>query len=250
MDNAALLDICLKVTGSFEGGTPSYEAVVGNFDGAGISAGILQWNAGQGTLQKLIQMIGTTMGWAKAQSFFVSSIEEFAHSTPAAGIAFAEAHYLDGKNLAPAAVTAWKKFLATPESIACQQQLAETTTLAHAQKDALLFVPAYAERTRTIAFFFDLINQQGSMSSVHPTAYPTPYAAIAYARTQSSACAALWSEAAASDPLAEALLYYAFERARMSRAQYIWDSLSRRGTIAARKGIVHETQIDFTTLLD
>lgn len=42
----------LLITGSFEGA--NYGGCNGNFDGAGLSFGILQWNLGQGTLQPLL----------------------------------------------------------------------------------------------------------------------------------------------------------------------------------------------------
>jgi hypothetical protein len=48
----ALFEKCLSITGAFEGA--SFGGAVGNFDGAGISAFILQWNLGQRTLQPLI----------------------------------------------------------------------------------------------------------------------------------------------------------------------------------------------------
>ena len=54
MDDNALLTMCLQVSGTFEnGGGATYDAVTGNFDGQGISVGILQWCAGQGSLQTL-----------------------------------------------------------------------------------------------------------------------------------------------------------------------------------------------------
>lgn len=49
---------CLAITGSFEGA--SYGGSIGNFDGAGISFGILQWNLGQGTLQPLLTEMYST----------------------------------------------------------------------------------------------------------------------------------------------------------------------------------------------
>jgi hypothetical protein len=51
MDDKGLLELCLKISGSFENGAPDYHGVTGNFDGQGISVGVLQWNAGQGSLQ-------------------------------------------------------------------------------------------------------------------------------------------------------------------------------------------------------
>lgn len=252
MENGQLLDICLKITGGYEGGVLSYTTVTGNFDGEGISAGCLQWNAGQGTLQHLINLAAAQMGWDKAQSYFHSDIKQFASSSPAAAIDFAKAHYLDDQNpkkLAPAAAAAWKAFLADPAMVAAQRSLAQSTVLASAQHLAAKYVPDYAGRSRSIAFFFDLVTQQGSMSSVPVNPNGNGAAAIAFAAIQDGGCAALWQQAA-SDPLASILLYYGFERAKLGRAEYIWTSLSRRGTIAARKGIVERTHFDFTSLLD
>lgn len=46
------IEKCFNLTAAFEGG--GYAALSGNFDGQGLSAGFLQWNLGQGTLQPLL----------------------------------------------------------------------------------------------------------------------------------------------------------------------------------------------------
>ncbi len=49
---------CLTLTGTFETGKPPLEcfsAISGNFDGQGMSFGALQWNFGQGSLQRLLK---------------------------------------------------------------------------------------------------------------------------------------------------------------------------------------------------
>ncbi len=51
---------CLALTGSFETGTgipDCFCGISGDFDGQGISFGVLQWNFGQGTLQPLKMVI-------------------------------------------------------------------------------------------------------------------------------------------------------------------------------------------------
>lgn len=53
-------EISLKIAAliySFEGS--SYTKLSGNFDGQGISYGLLQWNFGQGTLQPLLISMNT-----------------------------------------------------------------------------------------------------------------------------------------------------------------------------------------------
>jgi hypothetical protein len=252
MDNGQLLDICLKITGGYEGGVPSYTTLTGNPDGMGISGGILQWNAGQGTLQHLINLAASSMGWSKAQSYFKSSIQQFASLDPAAAIAFAKVHYLDDanqNNVDPAAAAAWKAFLADPAMVAAQQSLAETTVLASAQKIAAEYVPEYAQRSRAIAFFFDVVTQEGSMATVPVNPNGSGSEALSYAMTQNKECAELW-QSELGDPLTSVLLYYGYERAKLGRAEYIWNCLGRRGTIAARKGFFENTHFDFTNLLD
>jgi hypothetical protein len=47
-------EIALKVSGGYEGQNPSYSSLAGNFDGAGMSWGIIQFNFGQDTLGPLL----------------------------------------------------------------------------------------------------------------------------------------------------------------------------------------------------
>src|SRR5271157_451697 len=118
LDNKSLLELCLKVSGGFESGKgPSYTSLTGNFDGQGMSAGILQWNAGQGTLQALVNAIGNAMGWDKAKTFFSSDIQQFASLKPADAIAWVQQHYLTTgtTNLDPGAKARWVNFLNQPE---------------------------------------------------------------------------------------------------------------------------------------
>ncbi|MFQ5846960.1 MAG: peptidoglycan-binding protein [Candidatus Methylomirabilales bacterium] len=54
---------CLALTGAFETGAPipeCFAGLSGDFDGQGISFGALQWNLGQGTLQRLLQDMDRT----------------------------------------------------------------------------------------------------------------------------------------------------------------------------------------------
>ncbi|MBV8810652.1 MAG: peptidoglycan-binding protein [Acidobacteriaceae bacterium] len=56
LQNRPLAERCLALTGSFEtsSGFPEcFSELAGDFDGEGISFGVLQWNLGQGTLQPL-----------------------------------------------------------------------------------------------------------------------------------------------------------------------------------------------------
>jgi len=262
LDNKSLLELCLKVSGGFEAGTgPSYTSLTGNFDGQGMSAGILQWNAGQGTLQPLIKAIGNAMGWDKAKTFFTSDIQAFSQLPAGApAIAWCLSHYIasGSKNLDPSAAARWVTFLSQPESIAAQVQIASNGVLAHAQREVVAYAPAFVGlSTRPYAFFFDLVTQEGGMTVGKFTVPPVPDGttpdvtdALAFAQANDPACHDLWSAVVAADNEATLLLHYAYSRSMLANPQYQWDTLSRRGTIACRAGIVHKAHLDFTSILD
>ena len=262
LDNKSLLELCLKVSGGFESGTgPSYTTVSGNFDGQGMSAGILQWNAGQGTLQPLVRAIGNAMGWDKAKTFFSSDIQAFSQLPAGApAIQWCLDKYIasGSKNLDPSAAQRWSIFLSQPESIAAQVQIASNGVLAHAQREVNAYAPDYVNDTRPYAFFFDLVTQEGGMTVGKFTVPPIPAGqldidisdVLAFAQANNPACHDLWEAATANDSEAELLLHYAYARAMLANPLYQWDTLSRRGTIACRVGIVHEAHIDFTSVLD
>lgn len=62
ISNEDLARRCLALTGAFETGTgvpDCFCGISGDFDGQGISFGVLQWNFGQGSLQPLLQEMVT-----------------------------------------------------------------------------------------------------------------------------------------------------------------------------------------------
>jgi hypothetical protein len=259
MDDKTMLDICLNVTGVFENGTPKYDGLTGASDGQGLSAGILQWNAGQGTLQQLLQSIAALMGWDKMQTFFRSDIHHFAVLKPAEAIQWCLDHYIaaGSTQVDPAAEVCWKNLLNQPESIAAQTQLAITTILQRAKVLAAEYVPDHTDSTRVQAFFFDTVNQSGGMQNTRGKVKPLPAGAdpditgvLDFTHNNNLKCAGMWEVVTQTDPMARLLLYYAYERSVLSNPQYVWDALSRRGAVACRRGIVHETPIDLTKLLD
>ncbi len=260
LDDKSLLELCLSVSGKFEAtGAPSYTDVAGNFDGQGISCGVLQWNAGQTTLQALVRAIGAAMGWDKAKTFFSSDIQQFSTLNSADGIAWCQQHYLTTgtTNLDPGAKAHWVAFLGQPESIAAQIQIASNGVLGHAKREVAAYAPDYIDRNRPYVFFFDLVTQEGGMTVGHQTVPAVPSGqtpdisdALNYASTQDAICTMTWKVNSDSDPLAQLLLHYAYARSMFANSQYRWDTLARRGTIACRGGIVHKAHLDFTGILD
>jgi|SRR5208282_2254122 len=261
MDDKSLLELCLSVSGKFESATgPGYTSVSGNFDGMGMSCGILQWNAGQGTLQALVRAIGAAMGWDRAKTFFSSDIQAFsALPAGAPAVQWCLAHYIEAgtKNVDPGAKAKWQAFLGQPESVAAQVQIASSGVLGHAKREVAAYCPDYQDRSRPYAFFFDLVTQEGGMSVGHQTVPPVPSGqtpdvadALAFASANDGLCALDWKTATDSDDLAKLLLHYAYSRSMLANPQYQWDTCSRRGTIACRSGVVHEGKIDLTGVLD
>jgi len=256
--DGTLLATCLAVSGAFEnGGGASYDTVSGNFDGNGLSIGILQWNAGEGTLQQLLVQISQSMTWVTMQTFFKSSIQQLATSNPHDGIQFCLDHYIEAgtTKVDPAALALWQTFLTQPDSIAAQKALAQQTVLSHAKRLVTQYTPSYVNRVRPYAFFFDVCTQEGGMAVGHTvvppvTSIPDISDVMAFAQAHDPKCASLWQTAVQGDSLAQVLLHYGYARAMLAFPQYQWDTCSRRGTIACRQGIVHETSVDLTSKVD
>ena len=259
MDNKSLLELCVQVTGTFEDNAPTYDAVTGNFDGQGLSVGILQWNAGSGTLQNLLVNIAATMTWPTMQTYFKSDIHQFALLKPADAIQWCVDHYLQegSTKVDPAAKVCWQNMLQQQASIDAQVAYATNTVLARAKVLASTYCPDTPTSTRATAFFFDLVTQSGGMQNsrgkVEPIAagvVPDVSDVLDFTHENNLKVAGMWEVVVQSDPLAARLLHYAYERSKLSNPLYIWDALSRRGSIACRAGIVHETPVNFTNLLD
>lgn len=260
-----LLDTCLGISGSFEGrpGGPNWGLVSGNFDGMGISVGALQWNPGTGSIMKLLTKTFSAMG-AMPPEF--EEIHEMSLMKPRAAKDFAiQSWTLPGDpkgTLTDQGKALWESFLTTPECIQSQQELANVILQA-AIEDAEHYLPWGDVSHRTAAFFFDLHVQQGGMSKrMDDGTYQTvpilgstdeaqPQLAIDFANQQGKTkTATSWASVISNgDTLAAVLLHYAFARASMSRPQYVWDTLSRRGTIACRVGSVHGTWTELTSVL-
>lgn len=260
LDDKSLLELCVKVSGGFEnGGGAAYDSIAGNFDGQGLSVGVLQWNAGQGTLQQLLQKIGKLMGWQRAQTFFKSDIQQLSILKPKEAVQFCLDHYIaEGTtHVDLTALVAWKAFLSDPASISAQIEMATDGQLAHTKALVKSYCVGYQDRFRPYAFMFDLVVQSGGMQNskgkveeYDDDAAPFIPGILAYVVQQHASVVNLWKPVLDQDPLARLLVYYAYKRSMLSNPQYVWDALSRRGSIACRTGIVHGASINFTHILD
>lgn len=261
MDRNDVLTTCLTVTGWFEDGTPelNYDVVTGNFDDMGLSVGLLQWCAGAGSLGKLLRQALNYTTPQEADAFFSVpyTISSLAQMSASDAKTFCVANFNDARGrVIKTARIEWQNFLNSPASVQAQRDLADGQMLTKALELANTFVPWDSQNLRVIAFFFDVVTQSGGMRNqnghVDPIASVADAdysSAISFARVNSTAVSNAWAETVEQDDLAKVLLHYAYYRAMLSRPQYRWDTLSRRGAIACRYGIVHNQEMDFSELL-
>jgi hypothetical protein len=252
-----LLDTCLSITGAYENGKLAYDGLSGNFDGMGISCGVLQWNPGTGSLgSHLLAKVIELSGAEAVDSFFSVPVSSLATMSAPDQLIFITTHFLTGKDITTEGKTQWKAFLSSEPSVNAQVSLAENGVLASAMKLADQYISDGANNARVVAFFFDLVTQSGGMKNSRGSVDPyvegdevVSQAAIIAAQPYSQKTADLWTAAIQAEPLANLLLHYAYKRALLSRPEYVWDALSRRGAIACRGGLVHGKMFNFTQVL-
>lgn len=255
--NQETLELCLRISGAFENGDPAYDALTGNFDGCGMSVGILQWNAGTGSLCTLIGKMIQNSSAESVNAFFSNeeNVASLSQMTAQQAKQFVLTNFTgDNMNLTPQAIMDWQALLQTEFSIQAQVDMAVNGVLAKAMSLASHYTQT--NNLRDISFFFDLVTQSGGMSNSRGSV--TPLADISqssyrqgieFAQQKSPMAAKHWTSVCEQDAQAQLLLHYAYQRALLSRPEYIWDSMSRRGAIACRGGVVHGAWFDFSTLL-
>lgn len=265
MERAELLELCLSVTGFFEGGefTPDFVALSGDWDGSGLSAGCLQWAAKAGSLGLLMREILERMTAEEANAYFTvpDTVTSLAELDGLGAYEFVRANFLtlDGRKnpVVPQARKEWMHFLDTDASKEAQRELAEhlfDRALDHADE----FVPWDAANPRVVVFFFDLLNQSGGMGNKRGKVTPVdPSKPIQWKKAcelatgnRAGKTSAVWQAAAQQEGLTtQALLWYAYARASLSLPQWRWNACVRRGTIATRQGYVNRQWVDLSPYL-
>jgi hypothetical protein len=264
MDDLQTLETCLSVSSFFEGSnfSPRYDNITGNFDGAGLSLGCLQWAAGPGSLSHLLSKCLQNMDASTANgylsSFGQNVITNMAKMSGDQAKNYVLANFIEPNNkIKTSAAACWKAFLLDQNVVNTQRQLAKDEILAKANTLVSSFTPGQEDNLRAVSFFFDIVVQSGGMKNnrghVDPISMDQASSytnAISEAQTQNKQWVATqWQTVTDQDELAKWLLHYAFERAQLSLPQWQWNTLARRGTIATRYGFVNGTKIDLTDKL-
>jgi len=228
----AWIKAALKITGDFEGG--GYGSLAGNFDGQGVSAGILQWNLGQGTLQLLLGKYIVKFGPISENIIFPESIDHLAFLDRTDAIAFAKANMLDGKNLRSDWACCWKQFLRLKGCIEVQNDLARITygRRAYEAMDAWEM-----HSLRSFCFFFDVSVQNGSMRGIKPF----DINAHEFWELMEAVPDELKKHWEFITPTSEQMVLFVagYRRSRKSKKPYQNDVLSRKACIAMGRGLVH-----------
>jgi hypothetical protein len=223
--SAPLINRCLALTGSFETGKQPPDCfcgITGDFDGQGISFGVLQWNIGQNSLQDLLKE-AFDQHTAVCQDVFhehFDTVRALGTSPIAQQLDFARSIQTRGVVQEP-----WMGMLKTlgrtPEFQDVQVQ--------HARKKYNTAVQLCAEyqleSERATALMFDIVTQNGSIGPIVKAQILADYASIPAGSSEASEVARMQS--------------IANRRAAAARTEFINDVRIRKLTIAEGTGTVH-----------
>jgi hypothetical protein len=221
---------CLALTGSFETGAQPPEcfcAVTGDFDGQGISFGVLQWNLGQGSLQPLLGEV-----FEKHADVCDSIFHEHADTVRALGKAsqneqmdFSRSIQNSGRVHEP-----WKGMLKSLGRTS-QFQAIQSTHASKLYNAATKQCTEYGLKSRrAAALLFDILVQNGSISD--------PVKAQIFADFKQ-----LPDTSAEANEVAR-MVIIANRRAAAARPEFVDDVRTRKLTIAKGTGTVHGLPYD------
>lgn len=233
----------LDITGSFEGA--GFSGVSGNFDGQGISAGIMQWNIGQGSLQSkilrpLIRQIGIDI-----DSFFSVPVSPLLSMTNKEGIAYAKKHMLNGKKLKDEWRIHFARLLGSEYGVKVQINACESIA-----NKADCYCKLYEmDNIHAFCFFFDLVVQNGGLRGIKPRSYAS--SKIDYLTYLSDPLITddikqSWQSAPKSE---QSFILFDLLMRRVKRNKWANDVIMRKGAIIHRRGLVHGKNINLYDVL-
>lgn len=238
----------LEITSQFES-EDGYKGISGNFDGQGVSAGILQWCLGQGSLQSLMKTYVTVNDSIDKLKIFPIPIEGILRLSNHDAVAFAKAHMLNGENLKPEWLKAWRWFMGSPAMIKVQQQAATTIGLrAKAICDGLGLNTKLA-----FCWAFDLCTQNGGLGN-HVMPAPDVNLAKKYIAQVTPFDDGLKNKALWASMIDHVKPYqvslFILSHQRMLECVQKWqaDVMARKGSLSLGKGYVHGSMIDISNV--
>ncbi|WEK03312.1 MAG: peptidoglycan-binding domain 1 protein [Candidatus Devosia phytovorans] len=259
------IKVIAALVGRFENGSEPYLGATGDFDGQGISCGVLQWNIGQGSLQPMIVKAGEAVVHATMPAFGQAMWEACTSPIPR-GLAIVRG-WQSNKKLLAGPRAELKALMGSPTLRQLQDdRIASVAEKADVHARAWADARGTAGRSKQeLAFFFDLVTQNGSMKGLSFSDVAAFKAAVGNAKADDLICdwlagtgsqmwghqdahknAQLWRDAVGGAELD--LLVFAYLRSQKSVLKARADVLNRNGTIATRRGHVHAGFYDLTEL--
>jgi hypothetical protein len=227
---ASLAERCLALTGSFETGKyhpDCFCAVTGDFDGMGISFGVLQWNVGQGSLQPIFKTMFEKYVDVSQAIFHehFDAVKALGSDSIADQLTFCRSIQVKGQLRDP-----WLGMLLTlGRSAECQSVQAEQASAVFGQ--ALEYcVDLKVNSERAVALLFDIVTQNGSIG-------PSVKALIQ----------ADFAKLAPADEVGR-LRVIANRVAENARPQYVEDVRTRKLAVANGGGTVHGIVYDLADM--
>jgi hypothetical protein len=225
----------LALTGAFETGElfpECFSALGNNFDGQGISFGVLQWNFGQNSLQPLLQKMNCTYPTICKEAFglLYTDFERMLKMNSKEQLAWSKSiqyiHVKSGKKRW-SIDTRWSKAfkaLGLTDEMIC----IETEALGTVYKSALSLASDYGVSTeRGVALMFDILTQNGKLDKNG-----------AGSRIKDD-FESISSDLSLEDKQVEKMKIIAIRRVEVCSASFSKDVLDRKLTIAQGKGVVH-----------
>ncbi len=261
------IETALKVTGHFEDSDDPMGAVSGDFDGQGISLGVLQWNIGQGSLQPMVRAIGRARVVALLPQLGTEFWTACTSDIPA-GLAIVRG-WQSGGALRPAARAELRDFTRSAEFTARQVAAARVVATSAWRAAGVWAADSTAPggvSKALFCWFFDLYTQNGGLKGL---TFADVAAFIAGHGAEGAVAAVCdWLPARpADDPGAKEagrnaalfptlvgettrpLLLLSYLRAQLSNIRWRTDTMNRKATIALGQGWVHGERHDVRSLL-
>lgn len=234
----SIYDTCIRITADFEG--TGYDSVSGNFDGMGLSCGLLQWNLGQGTLQNYILNHCNLL-----THNFPVNIDHLQKITPSEAVIFAKDVMHDSRGkLKPEWAIAWKMFMTSPAVINLQKRAVDKYY--HRAREICGKLGFPHENTRAMAFSFDVAVQNWSFNVDRPQANIEQSNNIL--ELYDAKNFALWHEERLTDDQ-RILIIAAHLRAIQCKKEWRHAVFVRKATIAIGLGYVNGSLHDYRVIL-
>ena len=263
----AWIKTALSVTGSFEDSADPLGAVSGDFDGMGISLGVLQWNIGSGSLQPLIKAIGRAAIVGTMPHYGID-LWNACNAPISSGLSIVRA-WQNGATLKPAVMGELKLLTHSDAFVTEEIATAEhTASIAfdHAQAYAASVTAGATASLDLFCWFFDVYTQNGGLGTLSFADVQQFTAANGQAKVDDVICDWLAARTVADsgyrDSLKNAKLWrgtvldaatnlfvLSYLRSLQARHQYRADVLNRKATIAIGEGWVHGEYHDLQNLL-